>query len=67
MDLITVGQRILKRLIENGYEAYFVGGMVRDCLLDREIYDVDITTSAKPDEVINLFEKTIGTGLKNFC
>lgn len=65
MDLITVGQRILKRLIENGYEAYFVGGMVRDCLLDREIYDVDITTSAKPDEVINLFEKTIGTGLKH--
>lgn len=65
MDLITVGKKILKRLIENDYEAYFVGGMVRDSLLDREIYDVDIATSAKPDEVMKLFKKTIGTGLKH--
>ena len=48
---------VLNRLIENGYEAYFVGGMVRDRLLGRDIYDIDITTSAKPDVVIGLFER----------
>ena len=63
MELLTVGQKVLKTLNEAGYEAYFVGGMVRDQLLGRPIYDIDITTSAKPDVVMSLFEKTIATGL----
>lgn len=63
MSLIRVGKLVLNRLIENGYEAYFVGGMVRDQLLEREIYDIDITTSAKPDQVMKLFEHTIQTGI----
>lgn len=65
MSLIRVGKVVLNRLIENGYEAYFVGGMVRDRLLGRDIYDIDITTSATPDVVIGLFEKTIQTGIKH--
>lgn len=63
MSLIQVGKVVLNRLIENGYEAYFVGGMVRDQLLERDIYDIDITTSAKPHQVMALFEHTIETGL----
>lgn len=65
MSLIRVGKVVLNRLIENGYEAYFVGGMVRDRLLGRDIYDIDVTTSAKPDVVMSLFEKTIQTGIKH--
>lgn len=46
---------ILRLLTDAGFEAYFVGGCVRDSLLSREIKDVDITTSASPEEVARLF------------
>ncbi len=46
---------IIKRLKESGFEAYFVGGMVRDILLGREIKDIDIATNALPEEVIRIF------------
>ena len=59
MELLTIGKKVLKTLNEAGYEAYFVGGMVRDDLLNRPIYDIDITTSATPDVVMSLFEKTM--------
>lgn len=42
-----------------GFEAYLVGGCVRDLLMSREPKDWDITTNAKPDEIIKLFEKTV--------
>ena len=42
---------IISRLEKNGYEAYAVGGCVRDSILDRKPEDWDITTSAKPEEV----------------
>lgn len=54
---------IIDRLEANGYEAYAVGGCVRDTLLNREPQDWDITTSAKPDMVKSLFERTIDTGI----
>jgi tRNA nucleotidyltransferase (CCA-adding enzyme) len=53
---------IIRQLKQHGYEAYFVGGAVRDLLLDREIGDVDIATSALPHEVMKLFPKTIDIG-----
>ena len=56
---------VLNRLTQNGYEAYIVGGCVRDALLGLTPSDFDITTSAKPQEVINLFEKTIPTGINH--
>lgn len=48
-----------------GYEAYAVGGCVRDSLLGREPQDWDITTSAKPEQVKALFSRTIDTGLQH--
>lgn len=54
---------ILGRLTAAGYEAYIVGGCVRDSLLGREPKDWDITTSARPQEVKALFDRTIDTGI----
>lgn len=53
---------IIRQLKKHGYEAYFVGGAVRDLLLKRNIGDVDIATSALPHEVMQLFPKTIDIG-----
>lgn len=54
---------IVKKLQDNGYEAYLVGGCVRDMLMGNTPHDFDITTSATPKEVISIFEKTIPTGI----
>ena len=56
---------ILNTLKENGYESFVVGGCVRDSILNRPIHDWDITTNAIPEQVINLFDKTIPTGIKH--
>ena len=53
---------ILDTLESNGYEAYVVGGCVRDALMGATPLDYDITTSATPDEITALFKKTIDTG-----
>lgn len=57
--------KIIKKLQEHGYDAYAVGGCVRDSLLGRTPADWDITTSAKPLEVKELFKRTIDTGLQH--
>lgn len=54
---------IIYTLNEAGYEAYFVGGAVRDLLLDLPIHDVDIATSAYPAEVQSLFPRHFDVGL----
>ncbi|MDE7331464.1 MAG: CCA tRNA nucleotidyltransferase [Lachnospiraceae bacterium] len=54
---------IINKIMEAGYEAYAVGGCVRDSLLGREPDDWDITTSASPGEVKSLFKRTIDTGI----
>ncbi|MGV0167495.1 CCA tRNA nucleotidyltransferase [Furfurilactobacillus sp. WILCCON 0119] len=56
-------QPILTTLEEAGYEAYFVGGSVRDTILGKPIHDVDIATSAYPEEVKSLFNRTVDTGI----
>ena len=56
-------QWILDKLEENGKEGYAVGGCVRDSVLGRVTKDWDITTSAKPEEVKQIFRKTIDTGI----
>jgi tRNA nucleotidyltransferase (CCA-adding enzyme) len=56
---------ILVKLQKSGYEAYIVGGCVRDALLGREPNDWDITTSALPLEVKRIFVKTVDTGLQH--
>lgn len=57
--------RIIHTLQNAGYEAYIVGGCVRDAVLNKEPDDWDITTSAKPIEVKKLFNRTIDTGLRH--
>ena len=58
-------KNIIETLEENGYEAFAVGGCVRDTLLLRVPGDWDITTSAKPEEVKALFSHTIDTGIQH--
>lgn len=50
---------VTETLEKAGYEAFLVGGCVRDLILDRKPKDWDITTNANPDQIINLFEKTV--------
>ncbi|MDZ5473234.1 CCA tRNA nucleotidyltransferase [Bacillus sp. 31A1R] len=56
---------ILIEIEKAGYEAYFVGGSVRDFLLKKEIDDVDIATSATPEEIKSIFSKTIDVGIEH--
>ena len=58
-------EKILHILEENGYEAYVVGGCVRDSILGRNPNDWDITTSASPQQVKELFQRTVDTGLQH--
>lgn len=59
------GQAIIDAIRRAGFEAYVVGGCVRDCILGREPEDWDITTSATPAQVKALFSRTIDTGLQH--
>ena len=63
--VFTKALPVLKEIISAGYEAYFVGGSVRDLLLDRNIHDVDIATSAYPEEIKRIFPHTIDTGIQH--
>jgi len=56
---------ILEILEQNGYEAYYVGGCVRDTLLGRTIHDWDITTSALPEQTMACFSHSIPTGMEH--
>ena len=56
---------ILNKLHNAGYEAYAVGGCIRDSILGRTPDDWDITTSAKPEQIKELFPKTIDTGIRH--
>lgn len=58
-------ERIIDKLNENGFEAYAVGGCVRDTILGREPGDWDITTSASPWQVKDIFRRTIDTGIQH--
>lgn len=56
---------IIETLTDAGYEAYAVGGCVRDSILGREPNDWDITTSAKPEQTKALFRRTVDTGIQH--
>lgn len=57
---------IVDKLEEAGFETYLVGGCVRDELLSRDNFDIDITSQARPDEILEVFKdyKTIDIGKK---
>ncbi|MDN6763557.1 MAG: CCA tRNA nucleotidyltransferase [Lactiplantibacillus plantarum] len=56
---------IIETIEAAGYEAYFVGGCVRDTILGKPLHDVDIATSAFPAEVKQLFKRTVDTGIEH--
>lgn len=64
-EQLTAAQKVLEVLEKAGYEAYLVGGCVRDSLLGKEPADYDITTNALPREVQKLFPRTIPTGIQH--
>ncbi|WP_025730396.1 CCA tRNA nucleotidyltransferase [Atopobacter phocae] len=54
---------VIEQIEQAGFEAYFVGGSVRDIILDRPIHDIDIATSATPEEIKSIFSRTIDVGI----
>lgn len=65
IDLPVDVRQIIAKLERHGYEAYAVGGCVRDTILSRVPGDWDITTSAKPEQVKAIFPRTIDTGIQH--
>src|SRR5207245_2275416 len=55
---------VVRKLRDAGYEAYLAGGCVRDLLLGREPADYDVATSATPNVVLDMFERTFAVGAK---
>ncbi|GAA6113118.1 CCA tRNA nucleotidyltransferase [Apilactobacillus apinorum] len=56
---------VMQQIEEGGYQAYFVGGSVRDTILGLPIHDVDIASSAYPQEIKQIFKKTVDTGIEH--
>src|SRR5690625_1954927 len=56
---------IIDQIEKHGYKAYFVGGCVRDYLLKHDIGDIDIATSASPEDIIRLFSTVIPVGIEH--
>ena len=56
---------ILRRLLDAGFAAYYVGGCVRDTLLGRPVHDWDIATAARPEKVASLFPRCVPTGVRH--
>ncbi|MHC9536368.1 CCA tRNA nucleotidyltransferase [Dellaglioa sp. BT-FLS60] len=56
---------VITAIEDAGFEAYFVGGSVRDTILKLPIHDIDIATSAYPNEIKEIFNKTVDTGIQH--
>lgn len=56
---------VLQKIEDAGFEAYFVGGCVRDTILGDQIHDIDIATSAYPSEIKAIFNHTVDTGIEH--
>lgn len=56
---------VLQKIEDAGFEAYFVGGCVRDTILGDSIHDIDIATSAYPSEIKSIFKRTVDTGIEH--
>ncbi|PEK91213.1 CCA tRNA nucleotidyltransferase [Bacillus mycoides] len=65
MERFKKASSIIEMLKEHGHEAYFVGGSVRDLIIDRPIGDIDIATSALPEEVMAIFPRHVPVGLEH--
>jgi tRNA nucleotidyltransferase (CCA-adding enzyme) len=63
--MVQTANQLLDKLLTNQFEAFLVGGCVRDLLMQRSIQDIDIATNALPEQVMELFPHTIPTGIKH--
>ena len=63
--LFEPARPVLQKIETAGYEAYFVGGCVRDTILGDPIHDIDIATSAYPSEIKAIFKRTVDTGIQH--
>lgn len=63
--LFSLAQELIHIIQHHGHEAYLVGGAVRDTLLERPVEDIDIATSAFPEQIMQMFQKVIPTGIKH--
>jgi len=57
-------QKVARILIKEGYDCYLVGGALRDLMLKKAPHDYDLATNALPDEMLNIFPKSVSTGAK---
>ncbi|WP_295731622.1 CCA tRNA nucleotidyltransferase [uncultured Limosilactobacillus sp.] len=64
-SLFEPARPVLRKIEQAGFEAYFVGGSVRDTILGDEIHDIDIATSAYPSEIKAIFKRTVDTGIQH--
>lgn len=64
-EMALHGREVIHTLTAAGHEAYWVGGCVRDEILGRAIHDMDLTTSAEPEQVLALFPHVIPTGIQH--
>ncbi|GAP02165.1 polynucleotide adenylyltransferase [Fructobacillus pseudoficulneus] len=62
---LTSAKPVLNQINQAGFQAYFVGGCVRDIILEKPIHDVDIASSAYPEEIKQIFKKTVDTGIQH--
>ena len=65
MEIPKKAAEIIEELMAKGFEAYAVGGCVRDSVLGRIPEDWDITTSARPEQVKQIFPRTVDTGIEH--
>ncbi len=65
LKIVDGAQRIIQKIQRAGFEAYIAGGAVRDLLMDKTPHDYDIATSALPEDIKRIFERTIDTGIKH--
>ena len=63
-SLSLAATKLVRRLRDSGFIAYFAGGCVRDALLRKQPKDIDIATAAEPDDVQKLFARTVAVGVK---
>lgn len=64
-ELLNEARRTMRVLLQAGYEAYMVGGFVRDYVLGIPVHDIDIATSAAPADVVRLFDRAVPTGIQH--
>lgn len=60
-----VALRVIDKIEKAGFEAYIVGGAVRDHLLDKKVNDVDVATSALPTDIKQIFSSTVDVGIEH--